>query len=186
MKPIIVNGIDISTQHKEVEAQVRKTKSRNPDDLIQAGYMGLMHAAKKFDPSRGFTFSTYSRSWVFKYVREEHRKNNLTVHFPKHVKEVQHHLSLEAWVSPENTLADILPCQDRIADELPEIPVLARRAFRAMDTVLNVKERNVIELRFLQDDSRKETADIMGLSQERVRQLEVTALAKLRNEICHD
>lgn len=40
------------------------------DDYRSAAYMGLIQAALKFDPSRGFTFKTYAMDWTEKYLNE--------------------------------------------------------------------------------------------------------------------
>lgn len=47
----------------------RKCTSFDLEDLIQLGNMGLAHAVKKFDPERGYKFSTYSRQWIHSYIR---------------------------------------------------------------------------------------------------------------------
>jgi RNA polymerase sigma factor (sigma-70 family) len=189
MKPIIVNGIDISTQYTEIVVQTSKTPGPIREDLVQAGYMGLMRAAYKFDPSRGNTFGTYSRHWVKKYILHEIRKSYV-VWTPAHVQKALRSISLDVPIcdntDADGTMQDLLVCDKPTADESPEVPLLAARAFKAMAEVLNVKERSVITTRFLDDGTRKDAADELGLSQERVRQLEVNALAKLRNEICRD
>jgi RNA polymerase sigma-32 factor len=40
------------------------------EDLIQEASVGLMYASKKFDPDRGFRYSTYARHWISMYLRE--------------------------------------------------------------------------------------------------------------------
>jgi RNA polymerase sigma factor (sigma-70 family) len=39
------------------------------EDLIQLGSIGLAHATTKFDPERGYKFSTYARDWIVSYIR---------------------------------------------------------------------------------------------------------------------
>jgi RNA polymerase primary sigma factor len=54
------------------------------EDAMQEGMLGLMHAAKKFDSSKGFMFNTYARHWVKHYVaqyieRENKYNNNISL-----------------------------------------------------------------------------------------------------------
>ena len=45
-------------------------------DLYQEGYLGMCHAAKKFNESRGFKFTTYSSFWIKVYLQAELKKIN--------------------------------------------------------------------------------------------------------------
>jgi RNA polymerase sigma factor (sigma-70 family) len=56
------------------------------DDLIQAGKLGLLHAAEKFDPSKS-KFSTYSTNWVRQYCLRTIENNARNVRLPNHVHE---------------------------------------------------------------------------------------------------
>jgi RNA polymerase sigma factor (sigma-70 family) len=51
-------------------------------DLLQAGAEGVMHAAGKFDPSRGIKFSTYSAWWIRERIQDELAKNSRTIRAP--------------------------------------------------------------------------------------------------------
>lgn len=56
-----------------VKKRLRNAKHLRPvaDDLIQEGYLGLMHAATKFDDTRDTKFATYAGFWVYEFVRRE-------------------------------------------------------------------------------------------------------------------
>lgn len=51
-------------------------------DLLQAGAEGVMHAASKFDPSKGWRFSTYSAWWIRQRIQVELDKNSRTIRAP--------------------------------------------------------------------------------------------------------
>lgn len=61
-------------------------------DLLQAGSMGLDRAAEKFDPDRGFKFSTYATWWIRQFVARESMDNGRTVRIPVHLHEKWHRM----------------------------------------------------------------------------------------------
>jgi RNA polymerase primary sigma factor len=161
-------------------------------DLIHEGNLGLIEAARRFDPARNVKFITYAVWWVREAMMHALADQTRAFSFPPKLLSTLRHgaddVSLSDPVSGHNEgtsreIGDLLP--------LDQIPVDDEMIHRAdLDELTNAlsdldgKEREVVRLRFgLEDDEEhtlQEIGDRLHLSRERVRQIESRAKEKLR------
>ncbi|APR04920.1 RNA polymerase sigma factor RpoS [Thauera chlorobenzoica] len=111
-------------------------------DLVEEGNLGLMHALEKFDPERGFRFSTYATWWIRQNIERAIMNQSRTIRLPVHVvKELNQVLraqrSIEAVSNGESTLEDIAGRLGKPVDDVRAILALSEHT-ASLDAPLDI------------------------------------------------
>ena len=151
-------------------------------DLIQEGNLGLMKAAEKFEPERGFKFSTYATWWIRQSITRAIADQGRTIRIPVHLVESINRVKKTAGELLRRTGRE--PTAEEIAAQLDMEPARVRELMNVLKS-LTPREERVIALRFGLEDGRARTLEELGrefnVTRERVRQIEAKALRKLRH-----
>ncbi len=111
-------------------------------DLVEEGNLGLIHALEKFDPDRGFRFSTYATWWIRQNIERAIMNQSRTIRLPVHViKELnvflraQRHLEAHGITDPG--LEDIAALTGHDAGEVRRVLALNERV-ASLDAPLDI------------------------------------------------
>lgn len=151
------------------------------EDLVQAGFFGLVQAQKTFDPEAGNW-----AGWAARYIAKEIYKA-LGLRDGKPVKAHWAALSLDAPLNPNEpdglTGADVLEDDTLPAiDEAVTLDDMRRCVRQAVERLENDQQRLVIQFCGLEGQPYEAAAGRLGVSVERVRQIRGKALERLRRD----
>ena len=159
---------------------VRKyyASSKNAEDLVSIGTIGLIKAVDSFKCDVGARFATYAAKCIqneilMSFRAQKKRANEISIHETIDVDRDGNPL----------TYIDVISCDENMTDEIDR-EILSDKALYYINTALCERERQILIMRFglfgTQELTQREIADKLSISRSYVSRLEKSALEKLK------
>ena len=165
------------------------------DDILQEGFIGLLAAARKFDPAKGCRFSTYACLWVRQAIRRWQQCQVPTIAVPVRLQRTKVSDDDQRFLAAARRA--VRPCVSLPGDGFGQLVANpcgtdfdageTSKRLRALLLGLDDRSRHVIDRYYGLGGGDPETlAEIgksFGLTRERIRQIQRAALARLRRAV---
>ncbi|MBE6547284.1 MAG: sigma-70 family RNA polymerase sigma factor [Ruminococcaceae bacterium] len=159
---------------------VRKyySSSKNQEDLISIGTIGLVKAVDSFNCDNGTKFATYASKCI---------QNEILMNFRAQKKRACE-VSINDTIDVDRdgnplTYIDVLSSDENMAEEVDRM-ILTDKALRFVETKLTQRERQIIVMRYglhgIPEQTQKQISEKLGISRSYVSRIEKSALEKLR------
>lgn len=204
------------------------TASMSKLDIIQSGNLGLMKAVDRYDPTKGFKFSTYATNWIMQVIRRDLMNVGATIRIPIHIQDnINRIYRLEKQFGPlpiadlatrlqlsERKIERLIDIKDKSAivyidnpkhdlfeestlmieaiasevlppDKVNDLANVEATLYEVLSNRLTDREHYIINRRYGLSHGLPATLEVigdeLGLTRERVRQIESKAMFKLRS-----
>ena len=159
---------------------VRKyySASKNQEDLVSIGTIGLVKAVDTFNIDNGARFATYAAKCI---------QNEILMNFraeKKHASEISINetIDIDRDGNPLSYI-DVISSDENLSEEIDR-KIMSSRAIMCIDRVLNMREKQIIIMRFglfgTKELTQREIAERLGISRSYVSRIEKSAVEKLR------
>lgn len=162
---------------------VRKyySASKNQEDLVSIGTIGLVKAVDTYNTDNGTRFATYAAKCIQNEILMSFRAEK------KHASDISINETIDV-DRDGNPLAyiDVISSDENVSEET-ERRIMSERALKCIKTVLTLRERQIIIMRYglcgTEELTQREIAEKLGISRSYVSRIEKSALEKLKSAL---
>ena len=186
---------DIDAYHILIKSQIpwgkrlairycEKHHWRDIDAAISAAYLGIIRSVQKFEPIKGCRLITYSRHWIFESLTRLHKLERSIIFVPEYLgNPCEKHNLLQQYAqgarTVRRTFPEFLPTKETTTSE-PDIKIY--------QYVVRLPQRykEIVIARYWHERTYRDIASMYGISHERVRQILIISIRKLREMLLEE
>ena len=155
--------------------------SKNQEDLVSIGTIGLVKAVDTYNIDNGTRFATYAAKCI---------QNEILMNFraeKKHTSEISINETIDVDRDGNPlTYIDVISSDEDLPQDIQR-KIMSEKALKCIKTILTLRERQIIIMRYglcgTEELTQREIADKLGISRSYVSRIEKSALEKLRNAL---